>query len=127
VKTPVRVLLVEDEELVQRITTKLLISLGCTVDVAQNGKQALEKNFNTYDLILMDIGLPDMDGTEVTKIIRESFSACDLPIIALTAHVQSHYRQQCLSVGMNHVLNKPAAKSELNQIITRYVPKHAIV
>jgi PAS domain S-box-containing protein len=113
-----KVLLVEDNQIISRISKDLLESLNCTVDIAPDGKTALElvDEFH-YDLILMDIGLPDMDGYKVTQGIR----TCDIttPIIAITAHTEDEERQKCLEVGMNQMITKPLTQEIAKSIISK--------
>ena len=104
------VLLVEDGISAAMAAKLFLQRCQCTVDIAQDGAQALTKaSENTYDLILMDIGLPDMEGTEVARQIRElaDTEKSQVPIVALTGHAGNPERcQQCLDVGMQQVLMK---------------------
>jgi two-component system sensor histidine kinase/response regulator len=104
-----RILLVEDNLINQRVTLHFLKELGCSADVAHNGILALKLfKKNTYDLILMDIGLPDMDGFMVCQKIR-ALERKDqhIPIIALTAYASENDKQKCLNAGMDNVLTKP--------------------
>ncbi len=101
-----KILLVEDNQIISRISKEILEKLNLEVDVAENGKKALEfagKYF--YDLILMDIGLPDMDGYKVTRHLR----SCNIttPIIAITAHTESEERNLAIEAGMNEMFSKP--------------------
>jgi two-component system aerobic respiration control sensor histidine kinase ArcB len=118
-----RVLVVEDNEIAAMGVVISLRPFQCAVDVAENGAKALEKaQNNAYDFILMDVGLPDMSGIEVTKAIR-SFSdpqKAQVPIFALTGHANdSVARQQCLDAGMQAVYRKPAQTLMLNEIFQR--------
>lgn len=111
-----KVLLVEDYQLAAKIADYILRSLDCHVDIAQNGEQALEKAMNgAYDLILMDLGLPDKDGYEVTKIIREAQN--NTPVYALTAHTDQGHKDLAVSAGMNGFLIKPLEESEVKQVL----------
>lgn len=115
------VLLVEDEPLIQRFTKQILTEFGCEVDLAKNGQEALNKSLQPYHLILMDIGLPDMSGIEVTEKIRLSKDANrDTPIIAITAHASDQDRKRCLSSGVNEFLTKPASYSSFKKILQKY-------
>ena len=113
VEAPVRgwkVLLAEDNLVNQRLAVRLLEKWGCSVTVAGDGWQALAAlRKETFDLALMDVQMPGMDGFEVTRRIREE-EACDgghLPILALTAHAMSGDRERCLAAGMDDYLSKP--------------------
>jgi len=103
-------LIVEDQSISALVAKTLLIEQGCEIDVAENGKTAIEqaKN-NQYDFILMDIGLPDVNGYEVTREIR-SFEATSKHknfIIGLTGHVDVKKKEQAIDAGMNIILSKP--------------------
>ncbi|MCI8808668.1 MAG: PAS domain-containing protein [Oscillibacter sp.] len=108
-----RLLLVEDNELNQEIAVTILVEAGCTVDVASDGAEAVEKVQHSaddpYDLILMDIQMPVMDGIEATKAIRALTDPklASLPIVAITANAFEEDRQRVLSAGMNGHLGKP--------------------
>jgi len=104
-----KILLVEDNLINQRVTMHLLKELGCVADIADNGVYAIKLfKKNDYDIILMDIGLPDMDGCTVTKKIRAiEKKNHHVPIIALTAYASEDDRQKCLGAGMDNVLTKP--------------------
>jgi CheY-like chemotaxis protein len=111
--TPLSILLVEDHLLNQISTRKVLTSWSdqVTVDIAENGKIAIDKiQKHPYDLLLMDIQMPVMDGLEATKIIRQNNA---VPIIALTANASKHEADQCLETGMNAYLAKPFRPQEL--------------
>lgn len=108
-KTPL-VLLVEDDYLIKKISVILLKQLNCIVDIASTGEEALEHIQKVkYDLILMDIGLPDMDGIAVIRKIRQSTNMNqDVPIITLTAHFcDAEYMAQSFDAGANEYLAKP--------------------
>ncbi len=115
------VLLVEDNDINQMYSSNILKKWNCQVDIAANGYIALEKlRKNHYDLILMDIQMPVMDGMETTRNIRNNFISpkADLPIIALTANAIKGDNVKCLEVGMNDYLPKPFVPEELfNKII----------
>jgi CheY-like chemotaxis protein len=112
------VLLVEDNKINQKIVTLSLRNLVRNIDVANNGKEALDK-FGTskYDIILMDIQMPVMDGIIASKKIREieSGTSSQIPIIAITANALSGDREDCLAVGMNEYISKPFQVEELIQ------------
>jgi PAS domain S-box-containing protein len=109
----IRVLLVEDQPLNQQLAKKLISDFGFTTEVAFNGKSAVEFLRNeSFDIVLMDLQMPEMDGYEATKIIRKKL-LLDLPIIALTAHSSAGEREKCLALGMNDYLIKPFRAQEL--------------
>ncbi|MEA3290031.1 MAG: response regulator [Campylobacterota bacterium] len=116
------ILFVEDNLINQEIVLGLLENSGINIDIASNGKEAVElfeKNKELYDLILMDIQMPVMDGYEATKIIREQDS--DIPIIALTANAMKEDVEKTRSVGMDHHLNKPIVVEKLYETLLKYI------
>jgi len=106
-----RVLLAEDDPIGQRIATRLLSRAGIEVDTARNGVEALQKLRNgSYDLLLTDVAMPEMDGIELTRKIRvdEALSGKErLPIIGLSAHAMEDVARECLSAGMDNFMTKP--------------------
>ncbi|HEY9193477.1 MAG TPA: PAS domain S-box protein [Methyloversatilis sp.] len=107
-----RVLLVEDNPINQEVARELLSGTGLIVDVAGNGQIALDMSeTNTYDLILMDVQMPVMDGLNATRALRAR--GCALPILGMTANAFEEDRQACLSAGMNDVVTKPVIPSTL--------------
>ncbi len=111
--TGARILLCEDNELNQRLAKAILNESGCIVDLAENGQKGIEflKN-QTYDLILMDIQMPVLDGYQTTSVIRKNLNI-ETPILALTANFLISERQKCLQKGMTDYLAKPFTKEEL--------------
>ena len=122
----IKILVVEDNLLNQKLVVKLLEDLNCTVDMAQNGYQAIEKaKENTYDLILMDIQMPEMDGLQATQIIRNELNS-NVPIIALTAHTFKDEEDKCRESGMNDFLSKPFTVNDLYRVISANIDKQLI-
>lgn len=118
----VRILVVEDNVVNQRLAMKLLEKLGCRVDVAANGVEAVNrlKKFS-YDLILMDCQMPEMDGYEATAEIRRREGASrHTPIIAMTAHAMSGDREKCLSAGMDAYMAKPIKREMVLEMIMKW-------
>ena len=104
------VLLVEDNAMNQLLAQKVLSDWDWKVDVVENGMEAIEKiGSKDFDIILMDIQMPAMDGYETTQQIRNNFQApkCNVPIIAMTAHLSSIEEDKCYKVGMNGYISKP--------------------
>ncbi len=122
---PVRVLLVEDHLYSRKLTTQILNRLGLDVAVAGNGLEAVEAlRRELYDLVLMDIEMPVMDGLSAARTIRNPDSRImdpDVPIIALTAHAYEEDRQMCLKAGMNDYLLKPIDPDALKSVIDKFV------
>lgn len=115
-----RILLVEDVEMNQFIASTKITSWGMRVDIAQNGKVALEMVINeTYDLVLMDIQMPEMDGLEATRHIRnlQDTEKASIPIVALTANVLKGDGDRYIAAGMNGFLSKPFDDQTLFDII----------
>ena len=105
----VRVLLAEDNPINRKVAVHMLEKSGCRVTVAVNGREALEKlATEVFDVVLMDVQMPEMDGLEATRAIRGSDASYrDMPIIAMTAHALKGDREMCLQAGMNDYLSKP--------------------
>jgi PAS domain S-box-containing protein len=122
VMTP-HVLLVEDNLINQKIALHLLAEAKCTVDVCPNGRTALTLfSKNNYDIVLLDIGLPDIDGTVVSESIRKLKQKGDaVPIIAMTAYASEKDKQRCLNAGMNDVITKPVNLKTLQAIMARWL------
>ncbi len=120
-----RILIVEDQPIASMVVKNMLSNLDCQTDVAPDGKTAVQlAQENAYDLIFMDIGLPDIDGYETTRRIRlyELSKGTHVPIIALTAHVDEENKQRCLESGMNAVLSKPLIKEKAEDILNAFIP-----
>ncbi|HEY7162084.1 MAG TPA: response regulator, partial [Acidobacteriota bacterium] len=118
-----RILLAEDNEINQQIAVELLQAVGASVDVASHGLEAVNKLFqngNAYDLILMDLQMPEMDGYQATTKIRSDQRFAQLPIIAMTAHATTEERQRCLEAGMNDHVSKPIDPSLLYETLSRF-------
>ncbi len=121
-----RVLLVEDIPTNQLVAQELLESLGLTVTVANNGREAVEelkRNRRGYDLVLMDIQMPEMDGLEATRRLRaDPLISPKLPIIAMTAHALDEERARCAAAGMNDFITKPIDPDLLQRTLHRWQP-----
>lgn len=120
-----KVLLAEDNLTNQIVAEGMLELFGCKVDLAVNGVEAVEaRKKNNYDLILMDCQMPELDGYSATGQIREfeqQTRAAHIPVVALTAHVMSGDRQQCLAAGMDDYLSKPLQQEQLQAVIEKWV------
>ncbi|MBB6126555.1 response regulator [Mucilaginibacter lappiensis] len=114
-----RVLVADDNQLNQLLIIKVLEKRGYCVDAVNNGKQALEKlKLNNYDIILMDLDMPELDGYEATLAIRSEDNAKNtIPIIAITAHATREVMEKCLDHGMNDFVAKPFDAQDLDQKI----------
>jgi len=117
------ILLVEDNLINQKVAAHMLKKLGYSVDLVANGKEAINAlEGNSYDIVLMDVQMPIMDGFQATKIIRDSRSNVKnhgIPIIALTAHAMKGDRERCLAEGMDDYISKPIQPQELIDAIKR--------
>ncbi len=140
-----RILLAEDNPVNQEVALGMLEALGCQADTGSNGREVLEAlKRKTYDLILMDCQMPEMDGFEATRCIREmeqQRSTFDvrrlnseprtsnveppslMPIVAVTAHAVTGDRERCLAAGMDDYLSKPFAQDQLQAILSRWLPQ----
>jgi len=119
------ILLAEDNPDNQALAKAILTKLGCKIEIANNGTEAVEASQkNQFDLILMDCRMPIMDGFEATREIRRAEKrAADnahIPIIALTANATSDYYQQCIDVGMDAYLAKPYRIDDLLSILKQW-------
>jgi CheY-like chemotaxis protein len=143
-KRRIRILLAEDDLTNQKVVLSMLEKFGCRPDIVRNGREALKALEHAhYDIVLMDIGMPEMDGFEATREIRNwkletghevkpapnskdqvssfKFQASNVPIIALTAHAMKGYRERCIEAGMNDYVTKPIQPQELFDAIERQI------
>jgi signal transduction histidine kinase/DNA-binding response OmpR family regulator/uncharacterized membrane protein affecting hemolysin expression len=123
-----RVLLAEDNAVNQRLAVRLLEKRGHHVAVAGNGREALDAlDKEKFDVVFMDVQMPEMDGLEATTIVREKEKNTGLhqPIIALTAHAMKGDREKCLAAGMDGYLTKPIRPQELEEILDEYVARRS--
>lgn len=120
-----RILLVEDNEINQQIAVELLEGAGAGVQVAANGRKAIEIILNgswppPFDVVLMDLQMPEMDGYQATAKLRSDSRLAGLPIIAMTAHATIEERQRCLAAGMNDHISKPIDPGMLFETVGRH-------
>jgi len=116
------VLVVDDNAINQRVASRSLQKLGCRVDTAANGREAVEAaSRTTYALILMDCQMPDMDGYEATRVLRaREADGPRTPIVAMTAGARAEDREACLACGMDDYLSKPFALPDLQRIVAQW-------
>ncbi len=122
----INILLAEDNMINRKVAVRLLEKMGFNVDTAENGRKALDAlEASEYDVVLMDVQMPEMDGFEATAEIRnaEKEKGGHLPIIAMTAHAMKGDRERCLEGGMDDYVSKPIAKEELQAALVRQIPK----
>ena len=120
-----RILLAEDNEINQQIATELLASAGATVKAVNNGREAVDTLSQgpqppPFDVVLMDLQMPKMDGYQATARLRSDPRFAKLPILAMTAHATAEERQRCLSAGMNDHIAKPIDPNALFETVGRY-------
>jgi CheY-like chemotaxis protein/HPt (histidine-containing phosphotransfer) domain-containing protein len=118
---PLRILLAEDNVVNQKVALRILERMGYRADVAANGLEVLEAlERQHYDVVLMDVQMPEMDGVETTQRIREQWMDGERPwIVAMTAHALSGDRERCLGVGMDDYISKPVRVEELMAALER--------
>lgn len=120
----VRILVVEDNPINQKVVVMSLNKMGYDADIANNGKEAVEavREFS-YDIVFMDMHMPELDGLEATRIIRSdpNIPCPDLPIVAITASAMKEDREKCLDAGMNDYLSKPITPQKLMVMVEKWV------
>jgi CheY-like chemotaxis protein/HPt (histidine-containing phosphotransfer) domain-containing protein len=125
------ILLVEDDPLGQKVGKAMLTHFGCRVDVAGNGREAVDAlSRQRYDMVFMDCQMPEMDGYEATGVIREREAheresddrAVRIPIVALTGHAAEADRERCLRAGMDDYLSKPFSVAAVRTLLDRWLP-----
>jgi two-component system, sensor histidine kinase and response regulator len=126
--TPLHVLLTEDSIVNQKVASGLLAMRGHQVTVANNGREAIDiLAHQSFDVVLMDVQMPEMDGIEATSLIREreKVTGSHIPVIAMTAHAMKGDRDRCLAAGMDSYVSKPIEAEALFAAIERYGAKPA--
>jgi signal transduction histidine kinase/DNA-binding response OmpR family regulator len=130
-RSPLRILLAEDNQINQKVALKMLEKMGYRADLAANGEEVLQAlDRQAYDVVLMDVQMPEMDGLEATRRICELYAASARPrIIAMTANAMESDRQECLAAGMDDFLSKPVVARDLSAALERtaemrLVPEH---
>lgn len=119
-----RVLIVEDNKINLMVAQAILESLGCTIEIAENGRSGIERMAaGGFDMVLMDCQMPEMDGFEATRAwrVREGTGTARLPIVALTANALKGDRELCLAAGMDDYLAKPFTRTQLASVLSRWV------
>ena len=117
-----RVLLAEDNEINQQVATELLEKAGLRVTIANNGKEAIKAiEGSEFDLVLMDVQMPEMDGLEATGYIRENPRFSNLPIVAMTAQAMTGDREKCIEAGMDDYVTKPIDVNDLFSALVKWI------
>lgn len=120
-----RILLAEDNELNQMVALGVLQNLGCSVDVAVNGQETIDKlrdkPADHYAIILMDIQMPVMDGLSATRAIRSDLKMTEIPIVAMTAHALEEERERCMDAGMDDHISKPIDARDVKMKIIKWI------
>ena len=117
------VLLVEDNDMNQIVASEIMRDQGLVVDIAENGAIALEMvQESGYDIVLMDMQMPVMDGLEATVAIRQLDGFETLPIVAMTANAMEQDRERCLAAGMNDFVSKPIDPEQLWRVLLQWAP-----
>ena len=127
-QSKMRILMAEDNQINQKLADIFLKRLNCEVMIAQNGEEALEMfQKHSFDLVLMDVEMPKLDGFRATQLIRrlESAGQDRVPIVAMTAHAMKGYRERCLDAGMDDYLTKPLDLENLARVVEHYRPQAA--
>lgn len=121
---PLRILLAEDFIVNQKIASRIFKKMGYEIDIAENGLEAVEKSAKfTYDIIFMDVQMPEMDGLQATQEIKSSMQEDSPVIIAMTANAMPEDRQKCINAGMDDYLSKPFKPAELQKLLVKYNPR----
>jgi CheY-like chemotaxis protein len=123
VKHDIHILLVEDNSINRKLVSSMLTKAGYRLDTAENGKEAVEmylSNPGKYNLIFMDVQMPEMDGIAATRMLREKGFA-GIPIIAMTAHTMKGDYEKCLEAGMNDYISKPIRKKVVLEMVEKWV------
>jgi CheY-like chemotaxis protein len=117
------ILLVEDNQINREVAKSLLKSVNLSVDIAVNGQEAVNRvRIADYDLVLMDVRMPEMDGLQATQLIRDMTDKQELPILAMTANIFEDDRRACLEAGMNDFVAKPVVPERLFAKIVKWLP-----
>jgi signal transduction histidine kinase len=122
-KSPYRILVVEDNPVNQKVVVAVLRKRGFSIELANDGQEALSKlqNSGAFDLVLMDVQMPVLDGLEATRLIRREARWKELPIIAMTAHAMNGDKERCLEAGMNGYISKPVHPAHLLSTVDEYL------
>lgn len=123
-----RILVVEDNQVNRTVAVRLLARQGCDVDTAEDGRKAVEAFAKVdYDLVFMDVNMPEMDGLEATaEIRRREAGGRRTPIVAMTARAMTGDRERCLAAGMDDYISKPVSGEDLRKVLDSWVSETAV-
>ena len=126
---PGRLLVVEDNPVNQKVVTAVLRKRGYAIELANDGQEAIAKleSGGDFDLVLMDVQMPGLDGLEATRLIRQDPRWTHLPIIAMTAHAMTGDKERCLEAGMNDYISKPVHPTHLLTTVQEYLANRSLV
>jgi CheY-like chemotaxis protein len=127
--TPGRLLVVEDNHVNQKVVTAILRKRGFVIELANDGREALAKleSGGDFDLVLMDVQMPVLDGLEATRLIRKDQRWKALPIVAMTAHAMTGDKERCLEAGMNGYISKPVHPAHLLTTVDGFLAHRSVV
>ncbi len=117
----IKILVVEDDFFAVKIATMVLEKKGCLVDCVSTGKEAMQREISDYKLVLLDLGLPDVNGFEVAKFIRKRYSRSVLPIVVLTAHEDNTKMELAKELGVNGFFLKPFTQEKGDLLLTQFI------
>jgi CheY-like chemotaxis protein len=118
-----KILLVEDNAINREVASEMLKKTGAGVDFAKNGISALDRLRSArYDLVLMDVQMPEMDGLEATRKLRLELGLSDVPVVAMTAYAMSGDREMCIEAGMNDYVSKPIEPQRFYTLLSKWLP-----
>ena len=125
---PGRLLVVEDNQVNQKVVTAVLRKRGFVIELANDGREALAKleTGGDFDLVLMDVQMPGLDGLEATRLIRQDPRWKALPIVAMTAHAMTGDKERCLEAGMNGYISKPVHPSHLLTTVDEFLANRSL-
>ncbi len=117
----INILVVEDDFFAAKVATMILEKKGCLVDCVATGKEAMQRGISDYNLVLLDLGLPDVDGFEVAKFIRKNYNHTVLPIVILTAHEDEERIELTKKLCVNGFFIKPFTQEKADLLLNQFI------